>query len=50
MTNRIVNDTRYAVTAAAQRTQDLRIATAFGLWAVVLGLSPVLAIGMLIGS
>jgi hypothetical protein len=50
MTNQIVKDSKYPVTVGAQRMQDLLLATTFGLWALLLGLSPVLAIGRLIGS
>jgi hypothetical protein len=36
--------------ARAEIIQDLLMVSSFGFWALVLGLAPVLAIGMLTGS
>ena len=41
---------RYPTSARAQRMQDVLLVSSFGLWAVLLGLSPVLAFRLLIGS
>ena len=36
--------------ARAEAVQDLLLVSSFGLWAVLLGLAPVLALHLLIGS
>jgi hypothetical protein len=41
---------RYPNSAWAERRQDLLLVASFGLWAVLLGLTPVLALHLLIGS
>ncbi|MEA2865394.1 MAG: hypothetical protein QOE39_109 [Bradyrhizobium sp.] len=46
MTTQITGDARYPSCERAQRMQD----SSFGLWAVLLGLSPSLAFHMLMGS
>ncbi|HEX5232544.1 MAG TPA: hypothetical protein VFW56_09935 [Bradyrhizobium sp.] len=43
-------DKRYPVCERALRKQDLLLVSSFGLWAAVLGLSPVLAFHLLVGS
>ena len=47
MTTHIVQNKR---TAWAERKQDLLLVSSFGLWAVLLGLSPVLALRLFIGN
>jgi hypothetical protein len=46
----ITQKSRYPTSARAQRMQDVLLVSSFGLWAVLLGLSPVLAFRLLIGS
>ncbi len=41
---------RYPACARIQQMQDLLLLSSFGLWAAVLGLSPVLAFHLLIGA
>ena len=41
---------RYPACQRVQKLQDLLLVSSFGLWATVLGLSPVLAIHMLMAS
>ena len=43
-------NSRYPTSERAQRMQDVLLVSSFGLWAVLLGLSPVLAFRLLIGS
>jgi len=43
-------NSKYPICERAQRTQDLLLVSSFGLWAAVLGLSPVLAFHLMIGS
>ena len=50
MTTPTIGDDRYPVCERALRKQDLLLVSSFGLWAAVLGLSPVLAFHLLIGS
>jgi hypothetical protein len=50
MTTYITQNKRYPNSAWAERKQDLLLVSSFGLWAAVLGLSPVLALHLLIGS
>jgi hypothetical protein len=50
MTTQIMQNKRVANSAWAEKKQDLLLVSSFGLWAVVLGLSPVLALRLLIGS
>lgn len=49
MTTQIAENKRYPSSEWAQRKQDLLLVSAFGLWAVLLGLSPVLAFHLLGG-
>jgi hypothetical protein len=46
----IIAEKRFANSKWAERKQDFLIVSSFGLWAVLLGLSPVLAINFLMGS
>jgi hypothetical protein len=41
---------RYPTSRHAQRMQDIFLLSSFGLWAVLLGLAPVLVFRMLAGS
>ena len=50
MTTQIIQNKRYPNSQRAERTQDLLLVSSFGLWAVLLGLSPVLAFRLLMGS
>jgi hypothetical protein len=50
MTTQIIHDARYPSCERAQRMQDFLLVSSFGLWAVLLGLSPVLAFHVLTGS
>jgi hypothetical protein len=50
MTTDIIQNKRLANSKWAERKQDFLIVSSFGLWAVVLGLSPVLALNFLTGS
>jgi hypothetical protein len=50
MTTQAVQDTRYPISKYARRMQDVFLVSSFGLWAVLLGLSPVLAFRLLMGS
>ena len=48
MTTQIIQNKPYS--AWAERKQDFLLVSSFGLWACLLGLSPVLAIRFLFGS
>jgi hypothetical protein len=50
MTTQTIRDARYPVCERAQRMQDFLLVSSFGLWAVLLGLSPVLAFRILVAS
>jgi len=50
MTAQINPNSRYPNSKWAERKQDLLLVSSFGFWAAVLGLSPVLALRLLIGS
>jgi hypothetical protein len=41
---------KYPISKHAQRIQDVLLVSSFGLWAIVLGLSPVLAFHLLMRS
>jgi hypothetical protein len=43
MTTQSIANARYPICERAQRKQDLLLVSSFGLWAMLLGLSPVLA-------
>ncbi len=48
MTTQSVMNARYPACARARRMQDVLLVSSFGLWAAILGLSPVLAFRLLI--
>jgi hypothetical protein len=48
MTTQIIENTRYC--EWAERKRDLLLVSSFGLWAAVLGLTPVFALHLLMGS
>ena len=50
MTTQSIPNARYPICERAQRMQDILLVSSFGLWAAVLGLSPVLAFHALMGS
>jgi hypothetical protein len=50
MTTDIIPNKRFANSKWAERKQDFLIVSSFGLWALLLGLSPVLAVNFLVGS
>jgi hypothetical protein len=50
MTNHTIQNAGYRICDRAQRTRDYVLVSSFGLWAVLLGLSPVLAFRMLMAS
>jgi hypothetical protein len=50
MSNQAQSNPLYPVCPRALRVQDLRLVSSFGLWAVVLGLSPVLAFHLLMAG
>jgi hypothetical protein len=43
-------DYRFPTSERVQRMQDVLLVSSFGLWAVLLGLAPVLAFRLLVGS
>ena len=47
MTTQSIMNGRYPACARARLTQDVLLVASFGLWAAILGLSPVLAIRLL---
>jgi hypothetical protein len=46
----IIQDKRYPNSERAERMQDLLLVSSFGLWAALLGLSPVLAFHLLMAG
>jgi hypothetical protein len=50
MTTQSIRNAFYPRAARAETMQDLLLVSSFGLWAVLLGLMPVLAFRMLSGS
>ena len=50
MTTDIITNKRFANSKWAERKQDFLIVSSFGLWAMLLGFSPVLALRFLTGS
>jgi hypothetical protein len=50
MTTQAVQKDSYLICQRAERIQDVLLVSSFGLWAVVIGLLPVLAFGRLMGS
>jgi len=50
MTTETIPDKRFANSKWAERKQDFLIVSSFALWAMLLGLTPVLALNFLVGS
>jgi hypothetical protein len=50
MTTQTIANPKYPICERAQRIQDILLVSSFGLWAVLLGLSPVLAFHALMAS
>jgi hypothetical protein len=50
MTAHIIQNARAPISARSQQMQDFLLVSSFGLWTTLLGLSPVLAYRLLIGS
>jgi len=50
MTIQAIQVDRYPTSKYAQRMQDIFLVSSFGLWAVLLGLAPVLVFHLLSGS
>jgi hypothetical protein len=50
MTTDIIENKRYAHCKWAEMKQDFLLVSSFGLWAAVLGFSPILALRFLAGS
>ena len=50
MTSDSIPNAHFANSKWAERKQDFLIVSSFGLWAMLLGFSPVLAVNFLIGS
>ena len=47
MTTQTITNPKYPICERAQRMQDVLLVSSFGLWAAVLGLTPVLAYRLL---
>jgi hypothetical protein len=50
MTTQAIRNADSAVRARTEAMQDLFLVSSFGLWAMLLGLAPVLAFHLLLGS
>ena len=50
MTTQASQKTSYPICPRTEQIQDVLLVSSFGLWAVLLGLLPVLAFGRLMGS
>jgi hypothetical protein len=50
MTARTIQNSSYNTSGRTEKMQDFLLVSSFGLWAALLGLSPVLAFHLLIGS
>jgi hypothetical protein len=50
MINRVISSVIHPLVRRTERMQDLLIVSSFGLWAVLLGLAPVLVFGLLMRS
>jgi hypothetical protein len=50
MTTQTIQNFKYPSCERIQKAQDFLLVSAFGLWAMLLGLAPVLAFHMLTGS
>jgi len=49
MTTQTITNAKYPICERVQRMQDVLLVSSFGLWAAVLGLTPVLAYRLLVG-
>jgi hypothetical protein len=49
MTTLSIQNARYPICGRVQKMQDILLVSSFGLWAAILGLSPVLAFHLLLG-
>jgi hypothetical protein len=47
MTTQLITNAKYPACARTRRMQDVWLVSSFGLWAAILGLSPVLAFHLL---
>jgi len=50
MTTETIRNAGQLASARAEAVQDLLLVSSFGLWAILLGLAPVLAFRLLMGS
>jgi hypothetical protein len=50
MTTQTIENAGYLVSGRTERMQDLLLVSSFDLWAVLLGLMPVLTLRLLMGS
>jgi hypothetical protein len=50
MTTQTIQKTSYPISGRSEGMQDFLLVSSFGLWAALLGLAPVLAFRLLIGS
>ena len=50
MTAQTIQNARYPISERSQGVQDLVLVSSFGLWAALLGLTPVLLFRLLMGS
>jgi hypothetical protein len=50
VTTQTIQNASYPISERSQGVQDLLLVSSFGLWAVLLGLMPVLALRLLMGS
>jgi len=50
MTDQTIQNAGYPTSERSQGVQDLLLVSSFGLWATLLGLAPVLAFRLLMGS
>ena len=50
MTTHTIQNAGYPISGRSQEMQDVLLVSSFGLWAVLLGLMPVLAFRLLMGS
>jgi hypothetical protein len=50
MSARTIQNAGYPIARRTEKMQDFLLVSSFGLWAALLGLSPVLALHLLLGS
>ncbi|MGB8605737.1 hypothetical protein [Bradyrhizobium sp.] len=50
MTTQITQNAKYPISERSEWMQDFLLVSSFGLWATLLGLTPVLAFRLLMGS